>query len=156
MQAEGTQAEGTQAADDAKSGQGYRLSKDFVDTADRLNVAADVTKSDKKRRSNLGSRISRHPGYAISLLQPLAGREDLRMTEADRPYSPGETARTAQGGLVVRLQLRHAQPLQTAKTDRATTDINSRGESPPEIIPGPKRAANKRPKRVPPLNQTDF
>ena len=40
---------------------------------------------------------------------PLAGREGLRLDEADRPAALGEAARYAQGGLAVRLQLRRAQ-----------------------------------------------
>ena len=42
-------------------------SRDFVDAARKLNVTVHVTKNDKKRRSNLDRRTTRHPGYAISL-----------------------------------------------------------------------------------------
>src|SRR5260370_2383966 len=42
-------------------------SRDFVDGARKLNVTVAVTKNDKKRRSNLDRRTTRHPGYAISL-----------------------------------------------------------------------------------------
>jgi hypothetical protein len=42
-------------------------SRDFVDAARKLNVTVPVTKNDKKRRSNLDRRTTRHPGYAISL-----------------------------------------------------------------------------------------
>jgi transposase len=41
--------------------------KDFVEAARRLKVTVHVTKNDKKRRSNLDRRTTRHPGYAISL-----------------------------------------------------------------------------------------
>jgi hypothetical protein len=42
-------------------------SKDFVAAARKLNVTVHVTKNDKKRRSNLDRRTTRHVGYAISL-----------------------------------------------------------------------------------------
>jgi hypothetical protein len=42
-------------------------SKDFVAAARKLNVTVHVTKNDKKRRSNLDRRTTRHIGYAISL-----------------------------------------------------------------------------------------
>ena len=42
-------------------------SRDFVDAARKLNVTVHVTKNDKKRRSTLDRRTTRHPGYAISL-----------------------------------------------------------------------------------------
>ncbi|MEO6981542.1 MAG: transposase, partial [Edaphobacter sp.] len=41
--------------------------KNFVDAARKLNVTVHVTKNDKKRRSNLDRRTTRHVGYAISL-----------------------------------------------------------------------------------------
>ena len=41
--------------------------KDFVGAARQLNVTVHVTKNDKKRRSNLDRRTTRHVGYAISL-----------------------------------------------------------------------------------------
>ena len=42
-------------------------SRDFVDAARKLNVTVHMTKNDKKRRSNLDRRTTRHPGYGISL-----------------------------------------------------------------------------------------
>src|SRR5258708_15887276 len=39
---------------------------DFVYAALKLNVTVNWTKNDKKRRSNLDRRTTRHPGYAIS------------------------------------------------------------------------------------------
>src|ERR1700682_1779053 len=42
-------------------------SRDFVDAARKLNVTVHVTKNDRKRRSTLDRRNTRHPGYAISL-----------------------------------------------------------------------------------------
>jgi transposase len=42
-------------------------SRDFVDAARQLNVTVHVTRNDRKRRSNLDRRTTRHPGYAISL-----------------------------------------------------------------------------------------
>jgi hypothetical protein len=41
--------------------------KDFVKAARKLKVTVHVTKNDKKRRSNLDRRTTRHAGYAISL-----------------------------------------------------------------------------------------
>ena len=38
-----------------------------MDAARKLNVTVHVTKNDKKRRSTLDRRTTRHPGYAISL-----------------------------------------------------------------------------------------
>ena len=48
----------------------------------------------------------------------MAGREDLRLAETDRAAASGEAARTGQGGLDLRLQLRGAQPAPTASADR--------------------------------------
>jgi hypothetical protein len=48
----------------------------------------------------------------------LAGREGLRLAQADRPDTPGKAARTAQGELAVRLQLRRAELIQTTKALR--------------------------------------
>jgi transposase len=42
-------------------------SKDFVKAARKFNVTVHITKNDKKRRSNLDRRTTRHGGYAISL-----------------------------------------------------------------------------------------
>ncbi len=42
-------------------------SKDFVEAARKLNVTLHATKNDKKRRSNLDRRTTRHAGYATSL-----------------------------------------------------------------------------------------
>jgi hypothetical protein len=50
------------------------------------------------------------------------------MAEADRPDPPGEAARTAQGGLAVRLQLRRAQLVQAAQADRTKTCGKVRAE----------------------------
>jgi hypothetical protein len=79
--------------------------KDFIAATRALNVTAHVTRNDKGRRSNLDRRT------AASRLRhqpepPMADREGLRMAQADRPAAPGEAARTAQGRLAVRLQLR--------------------------------------------------
>ncbi len=41
--------------------------KDFVGAARKLKVTVHVTKNDRKRRSNLDRRTTRHVGYAISL-----------------------------------------------------------------------------------------
>jgi hypothetical protein len=41
--------------------------KDFVKAARKLKVTVHVTKNDKKRRSKLDRRTTRHAGYAISL-----------------------------------------------------------------------------------------
>jgi transposase len=41
--------------------------RDFVQAGRKLNVTVHVTKNDKKRRSNLDRRTTRHAGYAISL-----------------------------------------------------------------------------------------
>ncbi|MGH9595410.1 MAG: IS5 family transposase [Edaphobacter sp.] len=41
--------------------------KDFVEAARHCNVTLHVMKNDKKRRSNLDRRTTRHAGYAISL-----------------------------------------------------------------------------------------
>lgn len=41
--------------------------KDFVTATRALNVTAHVTKNEKRRRSNMDRRTTRHPGYAISL-----------------------------------------------------------------------------------------
>src|ERR1700674_5261937 len=41
--------------------------KDFVEAARKLNVTVHVTRNDRKRRSNLDRRTTRHVGYAISL-----------------------------------------------------------------------------------------
>ena len=41
--------------------------KDFMAAARKLKVTVHVTKNDKKRRSNLDRRTTRHVGYAISL-----------------------------------------------------------------------------------------
>jgi transposase len=101
--------------------------KDFVKAARTLNVTVHVTKNDKKRRSNLDRRTTRHVGYAITD-PPLAGREGLCMAQADRPHPPGEAARTAQGRLAVRLQLRRAQPMPAAQADRPERRVRP-GES---------------------------
>src|SRR6201987_1826734 len=42
-------------------------SRDFVGGPRQFNVTMHVTKNDKKRRSSLDRRTTRHPGYAISL-----------------------------------------------------------------------------------------
>ena len=42
-------------------------SKDFVKAARKLKVTVHVTKNDRKRRSNLDRRTTRHAGYGISL-----------------------------------------------------------------------------------------
>jgi hypothetical protein len=42
-------------------------SKDFVEAARKMKVTVHVTRNDKKRRSNLDRRTTRHAGYAISL-----------------------------------------------------------------------------------------
>jgi hypothetical protein len=41
--------------------------KDFVRTVRELNVIPRITKNDKNRSSNLDSRTTRRPGFAISL-----------------------------------------------------------------------------------------
>ena len=41
--------------------------KDFVEAARQLKVTIHMSKNDKKRRSNLDRRTTRHVGYAISL-----------------------------------------------------------------------------------------
>src|SRR5271155_2334446 len=41
--------------------------KDFVKACRDLNVTPHISRNDKKRRSNLDRRTTRHPGYAISL-----------------------------------------------------------------------------------------
>jgi hypothetical protein len=41
--------------------------KDFVRAARQMKVTVRATRNDKKRRSNLDRRTTRHVGYAISL-----------------------------------------------------------------------------------------
>src|ERR1019366_3381231 len=57
----------------------------------------------------------------------MAGRERLRVAEANRPVAPGQAARVGESGLAVRLQLRGAQPDPAAATDGSTTG-NAPGE----------------------------
>jgi hypothetical protein len=88
-----------------------------------LNVTPHITKNDKGRRSNMDGRTTRHPGYAISLSCRWLVEKTLRLAEADRPAAPGEAARTAQGRLALRLQLRRAQPAAAAQADRAKSTV---------------------------------
>ena len=62
------------------------------------------------------------------------------MAEADRPNPPGEAARTAQGGLAVRLQLRRAQLVQAAQADRTKTCGKVRAELRLKTSPEPETA----------------
>ena len=48
------------------------------------------------------------------------------MAQADRSNAPGEAARTAQGRLAVRLQLRRPQPDAAAQADRPWTTGKAR------------------------------
>lgn len=76
----------------------------------------------------------------------MACREELWMAEADRPHSPGEAARTAQGGLAVRLQLRRAQLVQVAQADRTKTCGKVRAELRLKTSPEPETALQRDPK----------
>src|ERR1700681_721484 len=58
----------------------------------------------------------------------MAGREGLRMAEADRTAAPSQVTGTGKGGLVVHLQLRCPQPDPTAQANRATTRSKPQGE----------------------------
>ena len=51
----------------------------------------------------------------------MAGREGLRLAEANRPTPTGQAARAGKSGLALRLQLRRAQPDEAAEVDRRTT-----------------------------------
>jgi hypothetical protein len=42
--------------------------------------------------------------------QTLVGGETFRLVEADRTFKDGETARSGEGGLVIRVQLRGLEP----------------------------------------------
>jgi transposase len=57
---------------------------------------------------------------------PLAGRKGLRLAETNWPAAPGEAARSAQGGLAVRLQLRRAQLMQTPQADGTERRVRPR------------------------------
>jgi hypothetical protein len=46
------------------------------------------------------------------------------MIEADWPAASGEAARTAQGGLAVRIQFRRAQPMQAAQAHRSECGVS--------------------------------
>ena len=71
--------------------------------------------SDLDRRSvrlERGNRPTNEPasGVCHQFKQTLVGGEAIRMAEADRASEEGETARTSEGGLVIRVQLRGLQP----------------------------------------------
>jgi len=91
--------------------------KDFIAATRALNVTAHVTRNEKGRRSNLDRRTTRHPATP-SAEPPLADRKRIWVAQADRSDAPGEAARTAQGRLAVRLQLRSPQPDAAAQADR--------------------------------------
>src|ERR1700686_2986453 len=79
----------------------------------------------------------------------MAGREGLRLAEADRPDPPGEVARSAQGGLAVHLQLRRAQLVQAAKAHRTERSVRP-GQS---CASTPQRAGNGLQKSLKPPRQ---
>src|SRR6266851_5442539 len=57
----------------------------------------------------------------------MAGRERLRMAEADRPAASGQVTWTGEGGLAVRLQLRRPQPDPAAQAHGATRTGKAQG-----------------------------
>jgi hypothetical protein len=77
-------------------------SKDFVEAARKMKVTVHVTKTIRDAaRTWTGER----PGMRVtpSAWAAAASREGVRMAGADRPAASGEAARTAQGGLAIRL-----------------------------------------------------
>ena len=101
--------------------------KDFVRTARELHVTPHVTQERQQPRQQPGSE--NHPPARLRRQSqpPLVNRKELRLAQADRTTAPGQTARTEQGRLAVRLQLRRAQPAALAQAARATTAINAQG-----------------------------
>jgi len=51
----------------------------------------------------------------------MAGREGLRLAEADWSDAAGQAARAGKSGLALRLQLRRAQPDEAAEVDCTTS-----------------------------------
>ncbi len=76
----------------------------------------------------------------------MAGRKGLRMARADRPDAPGEAARTAQGRLAIRLQLRRPQPDAPAEADRLRTTGKARGAVRLKGAGEPETASRESPK----------
>ena len=107
-------------------------SKDFVRTARELNVTPHVTRNNRNRSSNLDRRTTRQPRLRHQPESPMADRKGLRVAEADRTTATGQVARTGEGGLVICLQLRSAQPDPSAQTDCATNPGKDSGRSVPE------------------------
>jgi len=80
--------------------------RDFVNTVRELGVTPHVA---RRQHGAIDERTSRHP-LRDQFKQALVGGEAVRMAEADRVPEEGETTRTGEGGLVVRVQLRGLQP----------------------------------------------
>jgi hypothetical protein len=117
--------------------------KDFVKAARKLKVTVHVTKNDRKRRSKLDRRTTRHAGYAISLSRRWLVEKGFGWLKQTESHPPGEAARTAQGRLVVRLQLRRAQPVPTAPPDRPERRVRPRGELRPNTAGEPETSSRK-------------
>ncbi len=74
----------------------------------------------ERKRPPLQPRQKNHTARRLRALtqSPMADRKDLRLAEADRTAGPGEAARTGQGRLGLRLQLRRPQPAAPASAHR--------------------------------------
>src|SRR6201993_5441771 len=111
-----------------------------------IPISCALSYTDQERQEPpLEPRPENHPAPRLCH-QPepsLAGREGLRMAEADRPNPPGEAARTAQGGLAVRLQLRRAQLVQAAQADRTKTCGKVPAELRLKTLPEPETALQR-------------
>jgi hypothetical protein len=73
----------------------------------------------ERKRAPLEPRPQNHAASRLrhQTEPPMAGRKGIWMAQAERSSPPGEAARTAQGRLAVRLQLRRPQPHAAAETD---------------------------------------
>ena len=102
--------------------------EDFVKAARALNVTPHIAKNDKGRRSNMDRRTTRHPGYSISLSCRWLVEKTFGWLKQTGPVRQVKAARSAQGGLGLRLQLCCPQPDAAAQADRTTANGRPRAE----------------------------
>ena len=81
--------------------------RDFVGTVRELGVTPHVARPAARRDRRAHKSAC---GVRDQFEQTMVGGEAVRMAEADRALKEGETARSGEGGLVVRFQLRGLQP----------------------------------------------
>ena len=93
--------------------------RDFVDTVRGMGVTPHFTQNNTNRRSAIDGRTTRHEGYRISLSKRWLVEKPFGWLKQTAGLKKGQTERSGEGPVAVRLRMRRLQSAENSETQGA-------------------------------------